>query len=119
MRALAALLILVSPLPAHHSFKAEFDPAKQVLLKGTVTKVEWTNPHVWFYIDVREPDGRTTNWAVEAPGPNSLARRGWTRNALRAGDRIAVTAYRARDGAAVASAARVVLSGGTTTVLTQ
>jgi hypothetical protein len=118
MRTLAALLILALPLSGHHSFKAEFDPAKEVTLKGVVTKVEWTNPHIWFYVDVKAADGKLVNWAVEAAGPNSLARRGWTRNSLRTGDRVTVTAYRARDGEPVASAARVVMSDGTM-VLTQ
>jgi hypothetical protein len=116
MRALAIPLLLSSPLWAHHSFKAEFDPAKQVTLTGVVTKVEWMNPHVWFYVDVRDGDGKVLSWSVESAGPNSLARRGWTRNSLKVGDRVTVTAYRARDGEPVASAAKVIMADGVTVI---
>src|SRR5580658_4362152 len=113
MRALAISLILAMPLYAHHSFEAEFDPAKQVTLKGVVTKVEWTNPHVWFYVDARDGEGKMLSWSVEAAGPNSLARRGCTRNPLKVGERITVSDHRPPGAEPVASAAPVVMADGT------
>jgi hypothetical protein len=110
----AIALILACPLLAHHSFAAEFDGAKQVALKGVVTKVEWMNPHIWIYVDVPDENGRTVNWALEVAGPNSMSRRGWSRNALKQGDHVAATAYRARDGSPVASARSIVLPDGRT-----
>ena len=96
---------------AHHSFAVEFDVKKQVTLKGVVTKIEWSNPHTYFYVDVN--DGRNVvNWAFETAGPNTLSRQGWDRRSLKVGDRVTVTGYRARDGANVASAREVVLSDG-------
>ncbi len=96
---------------AHHSVSAEFDLSKRITLQGQVTKVEWMNPHVFVYVEVKE-DGKTANWACETAGPNTLERQGWSRTTLRIGDRVTVVGYRARDGAYVASAREVVLADG-------
>ena len=111
---LAALLCLVSMAAsgralAHHSFAAEFDAAKPVKLTGTVTKVEWTNPHIWFFMDVKEANGTVTNWGFEMASPNQLLRLGWKRDSMKLGDEVAVAASRARDGSAHANAQSVVL----------
>ena len=81
------LLLAAVPVLAHHSFAAEFDAKKPVKLSGTVTKMEWINPHAWIYIDVKNTDGTVTNWMVEAGAPNALLRRGWTKNSLLPGHR--------------------------------
>jgi hypothetical protein len=96
---------------AHHAFTAEFDASKPIKVTGTVTKFEWTNPHAWFYIDVKEDDGTVTNWGFEMNSPNQLLRNGWTRNSLKIGDVIGVEGVRARDGSHVANAKAVTLAG--------
>ena len=96
---------------AHHSFAAEFDASKPVTLKGTITKVEWTNPHTWFYIDV-EDGGKVVNWAVEGGAPNVLYREGWRPDSLKAGDKVTITGSRARDGSNLANATLVQLADG-------
>ena len=83
---------------AHHSFAAEYDANKVITLKGVVTKVEWTNPHVRFYVDVRDEKGNVTNWDLELMSVNTLTRAGWDRNTLKVGDAITVSAWLARDG---------------------
>ena len=93
------LLLASVPVLAHHSFAAEFDAKKPVKLSGTVTKMEWINPHAWIYIDVKNTDGTVTNWMVEAGAPNALLRRGWTKNSLLAGTEIVIEGYQAKDGA--------------------
>jgi hypothetical protein len=97
----AGIVLLVSPLPmrAHHAFAAEFDEKKPVkFTDATVTKVQLINPHSWIYVDVKMPDGSTENWAIEAGSPNVLLRRGITKNTLKAGDKILVDGYQAKDG---------------------
>jgi hypothetical protein len=97
---------------AHHSFAAEFDSDKPVKLTGTITKVQWRNPHTYFYVDVQDDKGATHNWALELGSPNGLARRGWTRDTLKVGDSISVEGARARDGSYKANASNVTLPGG-------
>jgi len=92
------LLFGAVPLLAHHSFAAEYDASKPVKLQGTVTKMEWVNPHAWIHLDVKNPDGTVTNWAVEGGAPNALLRRGWTKQSLLPGTEILVDGYRAKDG---------------------
>jgi len=110
--ATVGLILLASPAVAHHSFAAEFDGGKRLNFEGVVTKVEWTNPHTFFFVDVKEDGGHVVNWAFETAGPNLLARLGWRRDSLKVGDRVTVIAYPAWDGARIASARAVVLADG-------
>ena len=114
-RSLAALLfalLVAIPVWAHHSFAAEYDAGKMVTLKGVVTKVEWTNPHIYLSIDVTDPAGKVAKWSLEGFPPNSLSRIGWTRNLIREGDTISVSAYLAKDGSNLANMREVTLSSG-------
>ena len=106
------LLLATAPIFAHHSVSAEFDVNRQVTYAGVVTRVEWSNPHIYFCVDVKDLNQRVTNWAFEGAGPNTLARLGWLRDSLKVGDRVTVVAFPARDGAAVASAREVSLANG-------
>lgn len=96
---------------AHHSFAAVFDENKPVTLTGVVTKVEWTNPHIWFFIDVKGQDGSVANWGLEMASPSQLLRLGWRRDSLKVGDTVTVEARRARDDSNNANAQSVVLTG--------
>ena len=107
-----ALGMAAVPLLAHHSFAAEYDSAKPVTLKGTVTKLEWMNPHARFYVDVKDETGKMTAWELELGSPNGLMRRGWTRNSLKPGDSIVVEGYLAKDGSKLANARQVTLGDG-------
>jgi hypothetical protein len=117
IRALAVLAGAVAaasamPVLAHHSFAAEFDSTKPVNLTGVVTKVEWMNPHTYFYIDVKDPEsGKVTNWACEMGSPNGLTRQGWTRNTLRVGMVVTMEGTRAKDGTPKANARNVLVDG--------
>jgi len=99
---LAGLSLLLAgmtvPASAHHAFAAEFDSKKPVSFKGTVTKVEWVNPHVWIHIEVKRPDGKVEPWAIEGGTPNVLFRRGFNKQSLLAGTEIAIDGYQAKDG---------------------
>jgi len=95
----SALLLAAAPVWAHHAFAAEFDADKPIKFKGTVTKMEWINPHAWIHIDVKGDDGKVTSWMIEAAAPNSLLRRGWTKDSLPKGTEILVEGYQAKDGA--------------------
>jgi hypothetical protein len=98
--ALAAIILVLAapPARAHHAFAAEFDANKPVRLEGTVTKMEWINPHAWIHIDVKKPDGSVEKWMIEGGTPNTLLRRGFTKNSLLPGTRIIVDGYQAKDG---------------------
>jgi len=98
------------PALAHHSFSAEFDLKQPLTVTGTVTKLEWTNPHVWFYIDVKDESGKVTNWGMEMGSPNGLLRTGWTRNSMKLGDVVTVDGYKARNGTPNGNAISVVLT---------
>ena len=105
--------LLTIPLLAHHSFQAEFDAAKAVTLTGVVTKLEWTNPHAHFYLDVTDANGKVANWNLELASPNMMQRNGWTRHSLKEGDHVVVVAAPAKDGTATASATTIQKSDGT------
>jgi Family of unknown function (DUF6152) len=104
------LLLGSLPAVAHHAFTAEFDASKTLKLTGTVTKFEWTNPHAWFYLDIKNDDGTVTNWGFEMNSPNMLLRNGWTRNSLKPGDVISVEAFGARDGSHIGNAKVVTMT---------
>ena len=111
---LLALVLLFATLPvfAHHSFAAEYDVKQPVTLKGVVTKVEWLNPHIYLYVDVKDASGNTVNWSVEGGPPNSLYRLGWRKDTLKPGDAVTIDAYRAKDGTSTANARNVLLPDG-------
>jgi hypothetical protein len=108
----AALIASAVPVLAHHSFAAEFDASKPVNLTGVVTKVEWMNPHTYFYVDVKdEQTGKVDNWACEMGSPNGLTRQGWTRNTLKVGMKVSFDGTRAKDGSLRANARNVLVDG--------
>jgi len=96
--AVASLLLSAAPVLAHHAFAAEFDAKKPVKLRGTVTKMEWINPHAWIHIDVKDPEGKVAEWMIEAGTPNTLFRRGFTKDSLQPGTEILVDGYQSKDG---------------------
>lgn len=108
----AALLCAGVSASAHHSFATQYDAQKPVTLEGVVTKVEWTNPHARFYIDVKDDSGEVVNWNLELASPNVLSRMGWTRHALKPGDHVTVEGSMARSGAHMANARTVTLANG-------
>lgn len=107
-----ALAAVAVPVMAHHSFGAEFDSEQTFEYSGIVTKIEWLNPHVYFYMDVTTESGEIANWAMEMGSPNGLMRRGWTRNSLRIGDEVSTSGSKARDGSAKGNARTVTLASG-------
>ena len=107
--AAVGLVLTTAAAMAHHSFAAEFDANKPLNLKGVVTKIEWMNPHTYFYMDVTGPDGKVVNWGMEMGSPNGLMRAGWTRNTLKVGDEVSVEGAQAKDGTNVGNAVVVVL----------
>jgi len=114
---LVAGLFLISiigslPILAHHSFAAEFDETKPIKVNGVVTKVEWGNPHIWFFVDVKGEDGAVTNWGFSGGAPGQLMRRGVTRNVIQPGMQISVEGFRARDGSNNASGGKVTFPDG-------
>jgi hypothetical protein len=106
------LLLASAPARAHHSFAAEFDAQQPVTLKGTVVQMDWVNPHSWIHIDVKNDDGSVTRWMVEGGTPNTLFRRGFTKDSLKAGTQILVEGYRAKNGANRANGRDLILADG-------
>ena len=106
----SGLLLAGGPVAAHHSFAAEFDGQKPITLKGIVTKVEWTNPHVWFYVNVKDEKGDVTNWGAEMGPPHGLQRRGWRQNTLKVGEEVTVSGSLAKNGTKRINASKVTLT---------
>jgi hypothetical protein len=106
----AAWLLAAVSAESHHSFAAEFDINRPVKLTGTVTKLEWTNPHAWIFIDAKDDDGKVQNWAIELVGINDLLRRGWGRDRVKTGDVINVDGFGAKSGTNIANASSVTLA---------
>ena len=117
--AIAALLLILAAKPAlsHHAFAAEFDAKKPVKLRGVVTKMEWINPHAWIHIDVKKPDGTVEEWMIEAGTPNTLLRRGFTKDSLKAGTEVFVDGYQSKDGSLRANGRDITLPNGKTLFL--
>jgi hypothetical protein len=108
----AAAALLCETALAHHAFGQEFDEKKPVTLEGVVTRVDWENPHVHFYVDVQQTDGTVVNWTLETRGPNGLEHQGWKRDSMKVGDKVIVKGYLARDGSHLADGRRVTLENG-------
>ncbi|HUJ51894.1 MAG TPA: DUF6152 family protein [Bryobacteraceae bacterium] len=109
---LAVLLVVPAGLWAHHAFQAEFDAKKPIHLRGTVTKMEWINPHAWLHIDVKNADGTVSEWMIEAGTPNTLFRRGFTKDSLKIGTEVIVDGYQAKDGSNSGNGRDVTLPDG-------
>jgi hypothetical protein len=109
-----ASLLFAAGLPAiaHHAFSSEFDTSKPVTLEGVVTRIDWENPHVFFYVDVTDAEGAVVNWKCETRGPNGLARQGWTRDSLKTGDKVIIHGFLARDASHMVDGRKVTLADG-------
>jgi hypothetical protein len=111
--AVAAGLLLAAVIPvfAHHSFAAEFDDKKPVTLKGTVTKLEWLNPHIWIYLDAKDEKGAVSKWQCEGGPPNSLTRQGWSKNSLKVGSEVTIEGFGAKDASNTCNSRSVTVDG--------
>jgi hypothetical protein len=109
---LAGLTLAALRLWGHHAFAAEFDGSKAIRMTGALSRIEWANPHTYFYIDIKEPNGNVVTWGCEAASPGALSRRGFKRNDLKVGDTIVIDGYPARDGSHLMDARRITLSDG-------
>ncbi len=109
---IAGLIAAALPLAAHHSFTAEYDDQQPIKVSGVVTKVEWQNPHIWFYVDVKNEDGTVTNWAFSGGAPGQLFRRGITKSSIQVGMQVNVAGFRAKDGSHNANGSSVTFPDG-------
>ena len=110
--AIFLLFLVPVSVTAHHAFAAEFDRAKPVKVQGAVVKVEWMNPHIWVYVDVKDEKGAIVRWQCEGGSPNTLTRQGWTKDSLKQGDQVTIDGYRAKDGSNTCNSSSVTLAGG-------
>lgn len=106
------LAVCTAPLWAHHSFAAEYDASQLLSLKGTISKVEWTNPHIYVYIDVKDASGKVTTWSLEGYPPNTLKRTGFARDFLKIGDEVTATYYKSKDGTNTGAGREITLPDG-------
>ncbi len=109
---IAVMLLAIAPVVAHHAFTAEFDADRPVRLIGSVTKVEWINPHAWMHIDVEDEQGEVSNWSIELAAPNAMIRRGWNNNSIPVGTEVIVEGWQAKNGSNVANGGHVTLPDG-------
>ncbi len=109
---ISVALLSAQTLSAHHSFAAEFDRNSPVTLTGSVTRVDWGNPHIWVFMDVKDDTGKVSNWGVEGGAPNALFRNGWRKDSLKVGDTVTVEGFKSKDGLPRANANRVTLPDG-------
>ena len=109
---IAILLLVPISATAHHAFAAEFDRAKPVKVQGSVVKMEWTNPHIWIYVDMKDEKGALTRWQCEGGSPNTLTRQGWSKDSLKQGDQVVIEGYRAKDGSNTCNSSSVTLADG-------
>jgi Family of unknown function (DUF6152) len=110
--AICALILAAIPAAAHHAFAAEFDTDRPVRVRGTITKIEWVNPHAWLYVDVKSADGKVVNWHFELGPPNALFRLGWKKDAIPVGTEVEITGFRAKSMEAVANGRSIILPDG-------
>jgi len=110
--ALVSFFLVPVSLFAHHAFAAEFDINKTVKVEGAVVKVEWTNPHIWIYVDIKDDSGKLVRWQCEGGSPNTLTRQGWAKDTLKEGDQVSIDGYRAKDGSNTCNSRTVTTAAG-------